>query len=282
MVEMVRGIKAGIVAGLAYGISYAITVPVLFASLASLFGFRTTQLGWLGAGYYVQLRANPFASLIVGPIFGVTLGLIYALTYALLPGRRIARISESETKGLVLGFVVWLIPLALQRSGATLFFSEIEGAASFQMILTAWSLVLFLIMGVVLGNVWNRFKPKATQPPSAEIEPSMPSAERRRVSWSEMRFCPNCGNELPPASAFCPNCGRPIATPMAPPTKPPAEKVSDLWYLLPFFLTWLGGLIAYFATKSRDPAKARKMLIFGVVWTILLALGSAAFYATLR
>jgi hypothetical protein len=270
VVEMTRGIKAGVVAGLVYGICYVITVPALSTGLASL----------LGLGCCVQLRVSPLAALIIGPIYGVILGVIYAPTYGLLPLRRIGRIGESEIKGCVLGFVVWLIMLALGWPRATLFFSQIEGAAIFQTILTVWALILFVLMGGVLGNMWNRFKPRPTPPPSREVETAIPSAEARPLRSSEMRFCPNCGNELPEGSAFCINCGKPIAAPTVQPTKPSAEKVSDLWYLLPFFLTWLGGLIAWFSTKSRDPAKARKMLIFGVVWFVVilfLAIAGAVF-----
>jgi predicted RNA-binding Zn-ribbon protein involved in translation (DUF1610 family) len=106
-----------------------------------------------------------------------------------------------------------------------------------------------------------------------------------RVWSSEMRYCPNCGSELPPASAFCINCGKPIPAPTVQPAKPPAEKVSGWWYLVPLLFGIIGGIIAWAATKSRDPANARKMLIFGVVWSVLLLLlviAGAVFYAMSR
>ena len=51
-----------------------------------------------------------------------------------------------------------------------------------------------------------------------------------------------------------------------PPPPVPSERISGWWWLLPFFLTWIGGLIAYIVIKDRNPKTARKMLIFGLVW----------------
>jgi uncharacterized membrane protein (UPF0136 family) len=52
----------------------------------------------------------------------------------------------------------------------------------------------------------------------------------------------------------------------------PAEPISGLWWLVPFFLAWIGGLIAYFVLKDRNEKTAEHMLIFGVVWTFVGAL----------
>lgn len=53
----------------------------------------------------------------------------------------------------------------------------------------------------------------------------------------------------------------------------PEARVSSAWYLLPFFLGIIGGLIAWVINKESDPKKARNFLIFGVVWTIVLIVG---------
>ena len=80
-----------------------------------------------------------------------------------------------------------------------------------------------------------------------------------------MAFCPYCGKEVSPQAFSCPSCGHPLAQ-MQPAMKP-AEQISWLWWLLPFFLAWIGGLIAYFVLKDRNQKTAEHMLIFGVVWT---------------
>ena len=74
------------------------------------------------------------------------------------------------------------------------------------------------------------------------------------------RYCSNCGAEIDPRAKICPKCGVEQA--------PLIEDVSDAWYLLPFFFTIIGGLIAWFVNKERDPKKARNFLIFGFIWTI--------------
>jgi len=50
------------------------------------------------------------------------------------------------------------------------------------------------------------------------------------------------------------------------------EKPTALWYLVPFFFGIIGGLIGYIAVKEEDKEMADSLLIFGVVWTILLAI----------
>jgi hypothetical protein len=49
----------------------------------------------------------------------------------------------------------------------------------------------------------------------------------------------------------------------APPV--PARSVSGAWWLLPIFMGWLGGVIAWLVNKDIDPPKARAMLITGIV-----------------
>jgi len=39
---------------------------------------------------------------------------------------------------------------------------------------------------------------------------------------------------------------------------------------VPFFFGIIGGLIAWFVNKDRNPRKARNFLIFGIVWTVVL------------
>ena len=50
----------------------------------------------------------------------------------------------------------------------------------------------------------------------------------------------------------------------------PEKPRSNWWYLLPIFLGIVGGIIAYFAIRKDDRAKAKKCLYLGL---ILLAVG---------
>jgi len=45
----------------------------------------------------------------------------------------------------------------------------------------------------------------------------------------------------------------------------PRREVSGAWWLLPIFMGWLGGLIAWLINKDIDPQKARAMLITGII-----------------
>ena len=50
---------------------------------------------------------------------------------------------------------------------------------------------------------------------------------------------------------------------------PSGGRVSGAWWLMPIFLTWVGGLIAWLVTKDRDPKRAKSMLIWGIVLSFL-------------
>ena len=47
------------------------------------------------------------------------------------------------------------------------------------------------------------------------------------------------------------------------------REVSGAWWLLPIFMGWLGGLIAWLVNKDVDPHRARAMLITGIVVTVV-------------
>jgi hypothetical protein len=48
------------------------------------------------------------------------------------------------------------------------------------------------------------------------------------------------------------------------------RQVSGAWWLLPIFMGWLGGLIAWLVNKDVDPQRARAMLITGIVISVAL------------
>lgn len=57
------------------------------------------------------------------------------------------------------------------------------------------------------------------------------------------------------------------------------KKTSRLWYLLPIFLTIVGGVIAYFVLKGTDPITARNTLWIGAVLTAAATVTLLVFYA---
>lgn len=44
---------------------------------------------------------------------------------------------------------------------------------------------------------------------------------------------------------------------------------SNCWYVLPIFLGWIGGLIAYFILRRDDPRKAKNCLYLGIILGIV-------------
>lgn len=52
----------------------------------------------------------------------------------------------------------------------------------------------------------------------------------------------------------------------------PYEDVSSLWYLLPLFMLIPGGIIAWAVNKDRNAPKARKMLLFSIILSVLIML----------
>jgi len=53
----------------------------------------------------------------------------------------------------------------------------------------------------------------------------------------------------------------------------PERPRSNFWYLLPIFLSLIGGIIAYFILRHDDPKKAKNCLYLGI---ILQAIGLLA------
>jgi hypothetical protein len=70
-----------------------------------------------------------------------------------------------------------------------------------------------------------------------------------------------------------------IATATAPAAS--TRPVSGAWWLLPIFMGWLGGLIAWLVNRDLDPGRARSMLITGiavsaVIFVLYVAVASPA------
>ena len=121
-------------------------------------------------------------------------------------------------------------------------------------------------------------------------------------------FCTSCGAELRSGASFCGKCGTTIEqgsfSPTSPAYKNPRQetfeeyendyvgriggnsnpqprynnsqrngpyggKPSAAWWLLPIFLSLLGGLIAWLGVKDRDPRMAKNCLILGIILTVV-------------
>ena len=124
-------------------------------------------------------------------------------------------------------------------------------------------------------------------------------------------FCTSCGAKLRSGASFCGKCGTTIKQDYSnpqpayknpqqeafeeyendyvgriggnsnpqprynnSPSNGPYVGVSAAWWLLPIFLSWLGGLIAWLGVKDRDPRMAKNCLILGIILTVVpIAIG---------
>jgi len=89
-----------------------------------------------------------------------------------------------------------------------------------------------------------------------------------RTEMQEKVYCQPCANKLfALKSETQPAKTEPVAA--------VPQSVSGAWWLLvilPFIFggwSWIGGIIAWAATKNRDPKKARSMLIWGIVLSVI-------------
>jgi len=94
-----------------------------------------------------------------------------------------------------------------------------------------------------------------------------------------VKYCKKCGNTLELEDEFCDRCGsgqkKILASASADGQQKmlldkPKNKPSELWYLAPFFLGIIGGLVGYVAVKDDDKGMANNLLIFGIVMTVVL------------
>lgn len=106
--------------------------------------------------------------------------------------------------------------------------------------------------------------------------PNYDSSTNREYSYREdsgstnlqKKFCVHCGNSINHLEKFCTNCGKlenSVISNNQDYSKSAQNPVRARWYLLPIFVGWLGGIIAYLLTRKRNPKRARNMLIVGFI-----------------
>lgn len=131
------------------------------------------------------------------------------------------------------------------------------------------------------------YDPSAPQAPVVDFMPAAPAAPPADFGAPVPASIPEV---MPPASPPVADFAPPAPMPPAADaewgqeSEPagfdlPPEKVSFLYWLLPVLLTWLGGIIAFFLVRKKNPKQAKSMLITGIVLTVVfIAAGAAAFF----
>jgi MFS family permease len=167
---------------------------------------------------YAGLHVNPLTGPIYGLFWGTVLGLIYALVYDRLPGRRLWKLSISETKGTLLSISVWFIVTTLGISNILRQGVDVGWATwpALQPVLSATGLGLCILLGLQLGYFWDRFKPKEFEkltltpvPAQRAPEALAPSVSvRNGARPAGTKYCIECGEQIPEISMYCPRCGK--------------------------------------------------------------------------
>jgi hypothetical protein len=93
-------------------------------------------------------------------------------------------------------------------------------------------------------------------------------------------ICRACHSEID-GKSYCPACVEKLfttsqavaqATPALAAAKPGGQVVNPAWWLLPVFLSWVGGLAAWLANKDRNAGVARYMLFTGIGMAVIQGL----------
>ena len=118
-------------------------------------------------------------------------------------------------------------------------------------------------------GIWDRSNPAAPTWSFPRTQDGWGQAWAQ-FSAVEPQAQPVAGPAAPPAP-YAPAPYGPAPQYAAPPPGYAAapQPVSGAWWLLPIFLTWLGGLIAYFAVRDRDRGKAKAMLWTGIILSVV-------------
>lgn len=115
-----------------------------------------------------------------------------------------------------------------------------------------------------------------TQP---NISPPETLAEKLpAVSSSPVNVNDNIIYSALPVASRPPIAEKPVAAPFEVTEIVPKapEKIASIWWLMPVFLVWVGGLASWALNKDKDSKRAKSMLIWGIaftfIWLIVLTL----------
>jgi hypothetical protein len=123
--------------------------------------------------------------------------------------------------------------------------------------------------GADFFGIWDR------ENPASPVSRWPRTDEGWRASWiafnAEEPYASEVG--LSTGRSTAASHGSAYASPSRPAAMTPQpRRISGAWWLLPIFMGWLGGLIAYLINKDIDPQRARAMLITGIVISVGLFL----------
>lgn len=123
---------------------------------------------------------------------------------------------------------------------------------------------LLLGYGQDFFGIWDR------QDPSRPRSRYPRTDEGWRAAWVAFTADEPDSVEVGLAGTGSLTAGASTPTPWGAPAARTAHRVSGAWWLLPIFMGWLGGLIAWLVNKDVDQAKARAMLFTGIAISIAL------------
>jgi hypothetical protein len=116
--------------------------------------------------------------------------------------------------------------------------------------------------------------------PDAPAEAEAPAPEAEHVPISRTAPPPPISTPAPAptqTTAAPSPAQQPVAAPAAAVTTPVGAKIAWFWWAVAIFFGLLGGAVAYFVNREKDPKMARNLFIAGgvasVVWAILLSGG---------
>jgi len=87
-------------------------------------------------------------------------------------------------------------------------------------------------------------------------------------------ICPECNSTNTSDSVYCENCGITLVSQTGMRSSlaasiPVKKKTSAAWWLLPIFLGWVGGLLAWLTVRGKNKSKAMGLFLAGIGMTIL-------------
>jgi len=148
------GAKAGLVSGVVYGAMSAvfayISSPMIKEQMMVVIEETLLPDSLVTAEqiYEFALIFGAVFAVIVGVVAGVILGAVYGWGYEKVPG------GNSIYKGLVLGIILWIIIDVLLGIG------NVQYDITYFVLSLAWSLVIALVFGALLGVFYDKFTPK--------------------------------------------------------------------------------------------------------------------------